>query len=406
MAVNQETSGQNSFQIRHALGETTMIAAIIDPLGKHGGHYYYVNSLACALQQAGVEVLVYVTDTTGVSGKEPYKAIVSFYGLYGKAPRLVRGMRFFCGLSRAVLSARRHGAGIVHLHAFHYGLMDVAAVWLPKLFSMKVVITLHDIESFGKTEFRWLRSFMLKGASGYIVHNDYSRNVFVACEKVGNRPIAVIPHGHYIDDFPKNLPRQTARKRLGIPIDKRMFLFFGNSRLEKGLDILIDACGRIKTLPNWILAIAGKMKPDQLAHYRMHIDECDVADRVRIDAKLISDDDAVAYYRAANLVVVPYRRVYESGVTIMSMSLGRAVLVSSLPPLVQSVAEGNAGIIFQRDNVDALAKELEHAAKMDVSELDGIGSIGLANVAARRDWKKIGIQTMQFYTSLICGTTV
>ena len=374
------------------MSETTI--AIIDPLGKHGGHHYYIDGLARGLSKTGRRVLVYVTTFTGVTGCEPYEAFASFGQLYGSDPVLLRGWRYLRGLIVSTVSAKWRGANAVSHHMFHYGLREVAAVWLARILGMKIVLTLHDVESFGQPGPRLLRSLVLAGATGFILHNRFSMVDFERSAEAGDKPRAIIPLGHYADRFPQR-QRAEARAALGLPKEPMIFLFFGNSRHEKGLDLLFEACAEMKDRPGWMLVVAGKMKPHQLSHHRSLIDRHGLGDFTRVDAKHVSDEEALAYYGAADLVVVPYRRAYESGVTIMAMSLSRAVLVSNLEPLVESVAGGEAGLIFESGDAKALLARLMQAMEERPS-LDSIGARAHAHVIATRDWAKIGEKTGQF----------
>jgi D-inositol-3-phosphate glycosyltransferase len=374
------------------MSKTTI--AIIDPLGKHGGMHYYIDGMACGLSKAGWRVLVYVPTLTGVTGREPYAAFATFGQLYGSDPVLLRGWRYLCGLIASTVSAKWRGAQVVSYHLFNYDLREVTGVWLARTLGMKVILTLHDVECFGQPGSRLLRSFIFAGAAGFILHNRFSMAVFERSAEAGDKPRVIIPHGHYADQFPPP-PRAKARAALGLPKDPMIFLFFGNSRQEKGLDLLFEACAGMKDRPGWMLVVAGKMKPDQLSHCRSCIDRHGLGDLVRVDAKHVSDEEALAYYGASDLVVVPYRRIYESGVTIMAMSLGRAILVSNLEPLVESIAGGQAGLIFQSDDAKALLKRLVQATD-ERSSLDSIGTRAYSHVIAVRDWIKIGRKTGQF----------
>jgi D-inositol-3-phosphate glycosyltransferase len=377
--------------------------AIIDPLGRHGGQHYYINGVACGLSKTGRRVLVYIPKFTGVTGRESYEVFVSFGQLYGSDPVLLRGWRYLHGLIVSTVSAKWRGANVVSHHLFHYGLREVGAVWLARILGMKVILTLHDVESFGQPGSHLLRSLVLAGAAGFILHNRFSMGAFErsAEAKDGHKPRAIIPHGHYVDFLPP-LPRAEARAALGLPKDPMIFLFFGNSRQEKGLDLLFKACAGMKGRPGWMILVAGKMASYQLIHYRSLIDRYGLGKFVRVDAKHVSDDEASAYYGAANLVVVPYRRIYESGVTIMAMSLGRAVLVSNLEPLVESIAGGEAGLVFESDDVKSLLAHLMQAME-ERSSLDSIGARAKAHVIAARDWAKIGKMTGQFVDE-VCGS--
>jgi D-inositol-3-phosphate glycosyltransferase len=382
-----------------AVSEATI--AIIDPLGKYGGLHYYIDGLARGLRKTGRRVLVYVPTFTGVTGCEPYEAFASFGKLYGTDPVLLRGWRYLCGLIASTSSAKYRGANAVNHHLFNYGLKEVAAVWLARILGMKVILTLHDVESFGRPGLRLMRSLILAGASGFIMHNRFSMVQFERSAEAMGKPLVIVPHGHYADHFPQ--PERTeARAFLNLPMDPMIFLFFGNCRFEKGLDLLVEACAGMKDRPGWLLLVAGKMKPDQLKYFRSLIDRYGLGDFTRVDAKHVSDEEALAYYGAADLIVVPYRHIYESGVTIMAMSLSRAVLVSNLEPLVESIAGGEAGLVFKSEDAKALRARLMQAMD-ERSSLDSIGARAHAHVIATRDWTKIGERTAKFVDK-ICGS--
>ncbi|MDR3410853.1 MAG: glycosyltransferase family 4 protein [Formivibrio sp.] len=394
--------GQQSSAASGSASTPPMAVAIVDPLGKHGGLHYYVEALANALANQGVRVLVYVTELTGVSGQEKYEPVVSFGQLYGPESALVRGWRFARGIVKAMLSARLNRAQMVNLHIFNFDARDAASVWLARLLGMKTLLTIHDVERYGTKGHRLLRRLTLAGASGYILHSQFCLEAFLTVEGKINKPVAIIPHGHYGKSFAHVPTRAEARGLLRMPEEPCTFLFFGNSRLEKGLDLLIEACGRLRRRNDWRLIIAGKMKPEQQAYYAAIVQAHDPNGFIRMDARFVPDEEAVAYYRAADLVVVPYRVCYESGVTIMAMTLGVAVLVSDLSPLVETIAQGRAGITFVSDNVDSLAAALVHAIEHR-DQLDMIGTLGQKHVECERDWEKIGAATLQFLQQIVAG---
>jgi len=396
----QRLSGTLGESMAKLDGSTSPTVAIIDPLGKHGGFHYYVAALAGALAARGVRVLVYVTQMTGVSGEEGYEAEVSFGQLYGSESAPIRGWRFARGILKAVLSARFSGARVVSLHIFNFDARDAAATWLVRLLGMKTIQTIHDVERYGKKGHRLLRRLTLAGASGYILHSPFCLDAFRMVEGKIDKPVAIIPHGHYGESFAHVPTRAEARGLLRLAEEPCTFLFFGNSRPEKGLDLLIEACGRLHGRDDWRLLIAGKMKPEQQAYYATLVQANDPNGFIRMDARFVPDQEAAAYYCAADLVIVPYRVCYESGVAIMAMSLGVAVLVSDLPPLVETIAKGRAGLTFASDNVDSLATALESVLEHR-HQLDPIGAIGQRHVESDRDWEKIGIATMEFMRQIV-----
>ena len=363
--------------------------AIIDPLGKHGGFHYYVSGTARGLAAQGHPVHVYVTAFTGITPGKPFAERVAFGDLYGPTPTAVRAARYFVGLIRALWWSRWAGAEIVILHAFQHDLREMTAIWGARLLGLKVILTVHDIESFGSPRSALTRRLAMAGASALVFQNRFSKAAFERLRAGPTQRSAIIPHGHYVDDYPSPPSREEARRQLGLDADEFIFLFFGNPREEKGLDLLIRALAALRDRPGWRLVTAGKMKPHQEADIRGLVEKTGLGNRVRIDARHIADDEAATYYRAANIVVVPYRRIYESGVTIMAMSLERAALVSDLEPLTNKIVHHRTGLVFASGDETSLAAAL-HEALGCRGELDDFGREGRLSVLAANDWMQIG----------------
>lgn len=373
------------------------VISIIDPLGKHGGHHYYVDGTARGLTAAGHRVHVYLTAFTGVTAGRVYEERVAFGELFGTDPKVVRALRYFAGLVKSLWWARLAGTRVVNLHAFHHDMRELTAIWGCRFLGMRVALTVHDIESFGSSRSSRIRKLALAGANLLVFQNNFSREMFERLSGTAGQRSAVIAHGHYCDAYPDPPSREDARRRLGIDAEDFIFLFFGNPREEKGLDLLVRALAPLRGQFGWRLLIAGKMKPAQEAAVRELVMEAGLEDHVRIDARHIPDDETPAYYRAADIVVIPYRRIYESGVTIMSMSMARAALVSDLEPLTEKIVPAQTGLVFHcGDEADLSAMLSEALDRRD--ELDGFGKEGQRHVMATRNWMRIG----QSLSAVIC----
>jgi D-inositol-3-phosphate glycosyltransferase len=376
-----------------------MKLAVVDPLGGHGGFQYYVDGLARGLQSAGVEVSVFVSAHTAISGIEPYRITQTFGTLFSDEPKWKRGLRFLVGMTRSLLKARLTGFRFVNFHVFHYEWMEAHATILARLVGLKIILTIHDIESFGGRSTELLRNLILSNADAFIVHNDFSLEALQRTAELKGRPVRVVPHGHYGLVYPEPPDKASARRRIDLDPDVFTFLFFGNSRLEKGLDLLIEAVAGLPVASRFLLLTAGKMKPDQSAYYQNLAQRCGIADRIRMDARLISEEEAPDYFAAADLVVVPYRRIYESGVTIMAQTLAAPVLVSDLPPLLSSIEDGACGYYFAAGDVLALRTALAQAMETR-DALPELGRRGRERVLAARDWNKIGGMTRELLEEL------
>lgn len=363
--------------------------AIIDPLGRHGGLHYYVDGMARGLSENGYRVITYVTDFTGISPQQSYESEVAFGELYGHQPNYIRGVRFLLGIFRAVLSARSRGVHVVNLHAFRHDFREALAIWSCRLAGLQVILTVHDIESFGSNRSSTTQKLCLAGVSAFIFQNKFSKSIFEKKYTVNKMPVGIIPHGHYIDAYPQPPGKNEARSLLGFDPETFLLLFFGNPREEKGLDLLIATLSNWKGRLDWKLVIAGKMKPTQKKSIENLITRSGLTDQVRIDAGHISDSDTPLYYRAADIVVVPYRKIYESGVTIMAMSMGRPAIVSNHEPLTDKIIEGITGFVFESGVHADLAAALDRAYSQR-NRLDVLGDAAFQQVKKNRAWTNIG----------------
>lgn len=137
-------------------------------------------------------------------------------------------------------------------------------------------------------------------------------------------PTFVVPHGHYRTVYPREATRETARGQLGIAADANVFAFVGQVRPYKNLLTLLRAFRRLEDV-NAVLLIAGKIKlGEQLAEFVELIAQ---DSRVRLFDRFIPDDELQYFFAAADLVVLPFREILNSGSAILALSFDRPVLV-------------------------------------------------------------------------------
>jgi D-inositol-3-phosphate glycosyltransferase len=405
--------------MRTAELEKSVRVALIDPLGQHAGNHYYTDQLARGLTHAGAEVTVYAHDgDVDHSPDRPYEYLEPFHGIYGDRHPAFRGMKFLSCLGVTFADITRRRTDIVHVQMWAHDIREILQIFLARLIGKKVVVSAHEVKgwssrrsSVGSSEanadsdednpsrqFRWVMAH----TDAIVVHNRHSFDLLKSHydPKV---PIAVIPlphvsHAESIGSLPD---RDAARTRLDLPADKFIFLFFGNCRLEKGLDLALRAVAEVKESGDDVLFVtAGKMKPHEEAHFREIADELGLVDTLRMDVGLVPDDVAVDYFRAANAVVIPYRVVAESGVAITASTYGRALLASDLPPLLEATENGRLGLHFRTGDAHDLAGAMMRAVAMR-DELDVMGDQAKEKVLQQRDPDGIGADMFELYRKVL-----
>ena len=113
----------------------------------------------------------------------------------------------------------------------------------------------------------------------------------------------------------------------------------------------------------------------------------------------VFNPDAEHYYCAADLVVLPYKKIYQSGVLVMTLSYGKPALVSDLPPLKEVVTDMQTAFLFESENSISLAEKL-NLILLDSEKLEQVRINGEELINTKYDWNEIGRQTKQAYQSL------
>lgn len=260
----------------------------------------------------------------------------------------------------------------------------------------KVVWTIHNLQAhearYPRLE-RWLwRSFTAQ-VDGHISLSRAGQEV--AQERfppLRNAPGFVIPHGHYRDVYPVRMSQQAAREALGIQSAARVAAFVGQIRPYKNVRALITEFQRLADA-DVILLIAGSPLDSQLRGELCKAARDDA--RVRLDLRFLSDAEIQVYVSAADMVVLPYREVLNSGSAVLALSLNRPILV----PKVVAFAELQASVGEEWVSMyegELTASHLEQAFRW------AIGSARAPTAPLQTmDWDRVADATVGAYISIL-----
>ena len=175
-------------------------------------------------------------------------------------------------------------------------------------------------------------------------------------DKAG-KPKTFSPHPIY-DHYGERMSKDEACKALGLPAGKNYMLFFGLVRAYKGLDLLLDAFGRVKDrLPDLQLVIAGEFYEDE-DKYRAQIAANGLTERVILRNEFVPDADLRKYFGAADLIVQPYKTATQSGVTQVAFHFEKPMLVTNVGGLGEIVHDHKMGYACA-PAADAIAADIE-----------------------------------------------
>lgn len=260
---------------------------------------------------------------------------------------------------------------------------------IKKKFNVRYVATVHDILPFNQKFYDMYfhrKLYML--ADAIILQAPSNVERFAKVFPESSNKTVMVPHGHMLD-YVEPCNRNEARKVLSLPKDKTIVLFFGQIKKVKGVDVLLKAFAKIKNQnPDLMLVIAGSVWKADFTECEKIIKTNNFGDSLRIDIRYIPDEEVKYYYAAADITVLPYTDVYQSGVIQLAYGYSKAVVATSLPAFTQFVTEGETGFIAEPGDVDSLADALLRAVAQKAS-LGEIGEKGNALVRERLDWNQL-----------------
>ena len=376
--------------------------AIIDPLGAHGSsHHFYLFGQADGLIENDVSVSLYTNNETNNPRIKGLKFFTFYYNIFSSNSNILSGLKWIFGSLLSIIHARFSGASVFHFHIFYFNILIVLNLLLVKFLLGKVVLTVHDVSSFASSsESSIINNLIYKFTDLILTHNEFSKSEIIKGNANLSSCIYIVPHGNYTPFINIQDDKEKSRKQLGIPIDKKVLLFFGMIKKVKGLEVLLKSLKDvIKENPDILLVIAGKPWENDFRIYQKIIEENNLSDYCLLHTKFIPHEDVEHYYCAADLVVLPYKKIYQSGVLVMTLSYGKPALVSDLSPLKEVVTDMETAFLFETENPTSLSKKL-NLIFSDSEKLESVRRNGERLIKTKYDWAEIGRQTKRAYQSI------
>jgi glycosyltransferase involved in cell wall biosynthesis len=167
--------------------------------------------------------------------------------------------------------------------------------------------------------------------------------------------------------------RESARRHLGIST-KNVVLFFGYIRPYKGLDNLIRATSRVvESEPDTTLLIVGESYEDRRKYDELIASE-GLSERTRFVCEYVANEAVEPYFKAADVVCLPYKSASQSGIVMMAYGFRRPVVTTDVGGLPEFVRAGETGEIVPPGDVEALADAVVRALRAR-GEVDFEGNI-------------------------------
>jgi len=385
--------------------------AMVEPIGGHSGNDFYDFGLCKAVAEQGTNLVFYTCDETNLDTRFsfPFKTEKPFKKIYGSDPKLLRGVRYAIGSYNASRHAAKAGLKVVHFHIYHFAGREYLNFLFFKRKGFKIVATIHDVESFDKFGEEVNASKYVKFGKmmdRIIVHSEYAkRSVQKYFPDFPMEKIHIVPHGDSDFLFNKTIDRAEARKQLNLPVDQKLVLFFGQIKAVKGLDVLLKAWAIVRDrMKGAKLLVVGRPWKVEQDIFDKIVKEKNLAPDCIFNYSYVPNDVIPAYFAAADLVVLPYREIYSSGVMIRSLDYGAAIIASDLDAFKKIIADGENGMIFSNGDEKDLAEKILSLIN-DEEKLKRFRINAKKTSDEKFSWQLIGSKVNEVYKLALNGTT-
>jgi glycosyltransferase involved in cell wall biosynthesis len=279
--------------------------------------------------------------------------------------KTARVVIYYLRLARYALTARPKIFHILWNNKFEFFDRTLLLLYY-KVLGKRIVFTAHNVNARKRdSKDTHLNRVTLRIqyhlADQIFVHTEGMRRELLAEFGVPRDKVAVIPFGINNTLPCTSLTSSEAKQRFGIAPHQKTILFFGNITPYKGLEHLVIAFASFtRHEPNCRLLIAGRTKgPDQ--YWRMiqqQIAQDGLEEQIIQRIEYIPDEEVEVYFKAADVIVLPYTYICQSGVLFLAYSFGLPVIASDVGSMKEDIIEGRTGFVCRPADAESIAETM------------------------------------------------
>jgi D-inositol-3-phosphate glycosyltransferase len=376
----------------------------------------YLFGLAMALNGNGVDLEI-IGGAEVDSSEMHHTAGIQFLDMYGDPrkstgplSRVWRVLRFYLKIFRYTLTAKSKIFHLLWNNKFPFFDRTVLMLFY-KLLGKKVVFTAHNVNA-GKRDGNdsWHNQLGLKVqyhlADHIFVHTEKMKAELLEEYGVAADAVTVIPFGINNSIPDTSLTPLEARRRLGISSDEKVILFFGAIRPYKGLEHLVAAFQKVALKDQaYRLIVAGESKKGSEQYWddiKKAIENDPSHAQVLQKIEFVPDAETEIYFKAADVTVLPYTEVFQSGVLFLAYSFGLPVIASDVGSFRDDIIPGQTGFLSRSCDPSDLCTALETYFASDLfKQLERRRQKIREFANMRNSWNVVAEMTTKVYHGLL-----
>lgn len=279
-----------------------------------------------------------------------------------------------------------------------------------KLAGKKVVLTAHNVNAGRRDKKdsslnRLTLKCQYKLADHLFVHTKKMKVELAGDFDIKAEKVTVIPYGINNAVPFTDLTAEDARRKLGLQSDEKAILYFGAIKQYKGLEYLVKAFLQIAAQGDYRLIIAGERKKGCEEYWRsiqQAIELDPSGGKVLQKIGFIPDAEMETYFKAADVVVLPYTNIFQSGILFLAYNFGLPVIAADVGSLADDIVEGRTGFVCRPRDPDDLGMIIQRYFETDLyRELKHRRQEIRDYILSRHSWDVVADLTRNVYSELL-----
>lgn len=297
----------------------------------------------------------------------PNANLCKWFNYNNKKNPVAKGLSYLATILRIASYINKHKEiKVVHIQWLRLWKVDIIfARWLKRR-GIKVVFTAHNLlpHDTGDTQ-RGKYEVYYKAVDKIIVHTEATRQELIDQFEIDPDNVEVIPHGIIYSDVSEETIKTRAdrlKQKYGISANTLVISSLGIQSYYKGIDILIELWSKEKELntnPNVRLMIVGK-------NSNLDYTPIQGIGNVVILNERISNEDFQAYLEISDVILLPYRKISQSGMLFSAIARNKPVVISNIGGLPDPLKIGNVGWNIGNADVVSLGKTVTDFVRQPV----------------------------------------
>ncbi|MAG56128.1 MAG: hypothetical protein CMJ83_07545 [Planctomycetes bacterium] len=357
---------------------------VLDPIGHVLGSHDH--AICSELAGLGCEVRL-GTHPENPFGRDssPYRRQDTWRGVVGTRSRVMKTLSWFRALGRIMGEVRSWRPDVVFLYYSLQPGLDRLLLRRLAAANVRTILAVHDVtplDAAPSTDAAWRRLYHTPDR--IMAFSEFSRREIIERMGVDSDRVGVAYLGVANVESP-GMDIRSARRRVGASEQEELVLCFGQIKSNKGLDHLIEGFASVAAeRPRAHLRVVGLPRIDMTRFHEM-VAALGLDDRVTFLSERVPEEQVIPWLTAADVVVMPYTRLYQSAVITQASALGRPMIATRVGSFPELIEDGRTGWLVDPGDARALSGALLDALG-DQARAERRGELARQDLVQRCSW--------------------